>query len=491
VVTAADEASAAAAARESEIPILLILDYAETRSGISKFLAEITEDGPPANIRVLLLARSAGEWWQQLITSATTILSETLAAVQPIALGPLTGPSGQHEVFQQAGQAFAAELDTDWPDTAQLPPVGSRAPALVVHAAALLAVLEHRSGQLAETGLRSSDVIAGLLRHEARYWQQSQASYRLALSPVVTRRTVATGTLVGADGEEAAIRLLSVMDELADPAVRGQAARWLHDLYPPEPGGTAASEWIASLRPDLVAENLVIGVFSDQPQLLLALTGSLPEQRAGRALTLLARAALSDPEASALIYRTLTSDFPRLAVPALAVATETNPQIGEQLADILEHGRWPLQLLKQIGRPLPASSIALARAAAATFQRLVDETTRDSEERGASLINLSYRLSQLGRREDAVAATRPDAHLHDLAGSLSNQSVLLSELGRHEDALTAINESVTTYRQLAATRPQIYTAQLISSLKFLAATFASLGMDSEAARIEAEMTQLQ
>jgi hypothetical protein len=99
VVTAADEASAAAAARESEIPILLILDYAETRSGISKFLAEITEDGPPANIRVLLLARSAGEWWQQLITSATTILSETLAAVQPIALGPLTGPSGQHEVL--------------------------------------------------------------------------------------------------------------------------------------------------------------------------------------------------------------------------------------------------------------------------------------------------------------------------------------------------------------------------------------------------------
>ncbi|MGO9080391.1 MAG: hypothetical protein ACLQDY_15335 [Streptosporangiaceae bacterium] len=41
--------------------------------------------------------------------------------MQPIVLGPLTGPSGQQDVYRQAMQAFAAELGTDCPDTANLP----------------------------------------------------------------------------------------------------------------------------------------------------------------------------------------------------------------------------------------------------------------------------------------------------------------------------------------------------------------------------------
>ncbi len=60
-------------------------------------------------------------------------------------------------------------------------------------------------------------MIAALLRHEARYWQQSQASYELVLGPALTRRVVAAGTLVGADDEESASRLLDAIGELADP----------------------------------------------------------------------------------------------------------------------------------------------------------------------------------------------------------------------------------------------------------------------------------
>jgi hypothetical protein len=469
-VSAGDEASAAAAARESQIPVLLILDYAETRTDLGEFLTGVIEDGPGANVRVLLLARSAGEWWQQLIATTGVILSEILAAVQPSNLGPLTGPSGQHEVFKQAMQAFAATLNTDCPDTALPASVGPHAPVLVVHAAALLAVLDHQSGQPPSQDERGADVIAGLLRHEARYWARSQASYGLALGPVATRRTVAAGTLVGADDEESAIRLLAAVDELADPAIRGQAARWLHDLYPPEPGSTAAaSEWIAPLRPDLVAENLVLTVLRDQLQLTQALTGDLTERRAGRALTLLARAALSEPAANSLLTRVLTAHFPQLAIPALAVAIETNPQIGEHLAHILESGPWPLDLLKQAAQTLPGRSIALARTAAVIFQRLTDATPPESEERARNLISLSNHLGQLGRREDALAANdealttyrqlaaaRPDAFLPELATALNNQSNSLSQLGRREDALAAINEALTAYRQLAAARPDAF-----------------------------------
>jgi tetratricopeptide (TPR) repeat protein len=269
----------------------------------------------------------------------------------------------------------------------------------------------------------------------------------------------------------------------------------------------AASEWIAPLRPDLVAENLVVSVLSDQPQLALALMDGLADHRAARALTLLARAALSDSAANSLIQLVLSSDFPHLAVPALAVAIESNAQVGEQLADILESHQWPLDLVGHIARALPGTSVALARTAAATFQRLADATdatAENSEKRGSNLISLSNRLSELGRREEALdaieeavtayrqlAAARPDAFLPDLAMSLNNQSSCLSDLGRHEEALDAIEEAVTIRRQLTAARPRVYTARLASSLRVWAAILASLGKNSEAAEVAAEAAQLE
>ena len=49
---------------------------------------------------------------------------------------------------------------------------------------------------------------------------------------------------------------------------------------------------------------------------------------------------------------------------------------------------------------------------------------------------------------------RPDAFLPDLATSLNNQSNRLSELGRREEALAAIEEAVTIRRELAAAQPR-------------------------------------
>jgi tetratricopeptide (TPR) repeat protein len=79
-----------------------------------------------------------------------------------------------------------------------------------------------------------------------------------------------------------------------------------------------------------------------------------------------------------------------------------------------------------------------------------------------SLNNYSNHLSELGRREDALAAieeavrirrilaeARPDAFRPDLASSLNNYSNCLSDLGRREDALAAIEEAVRIRRSLA------------------------------------------
>jgi hypothetical protein len=51
-----------------------------------------------------------------------------------------------------------------------------------------------------------------------------------------------------------------------------------------------------------------------------------------------------------------------------------------------------------------------------------------------------------------LAQTRPDAFLPDLAKILNNLGIRLSELGRHEEALAATEEAVTIRRTLAARR---------------------------------------
>ena len=87
--------------------------------------------------------------------------------------------------------------------------------------------------------------------------------------------------------------------------------------------------------------------------------------------------------------------------------------------------------------------------------------------------NPANRLAELGRREDALAATeeavaiyrelaaaRPDTFLPNLARALNNPSNRLAELGRREDALAATEEAVAIYRELAAARPDAFLPDL-------------------------------
>ena len=58
-----------------------------------------------------------------------------------------------------------------------------------------------------------------------------------------------------------------------------------------------------------------------------------------------------------------------------------------------------------------------------------------------------------------LARARPEAFGPDLAMSLNNLSIRLADLGRREEALSAIEESVEVYRELArrVRRPSVRT----------------------------------
>jgi hypothetical protein len=191
------EAAAVDAVRDVGEPAVLLVDYAETRPGLAGLLAEAIAgvDGP--DLRVVLLARSAGEWWQQLLNGAEYGLGQVLEAAAPIVLGPLTAAGRQQDIFDEAVTSFADRLGVTRPD-ASLGLTDLDAVVLVVHAAALLAVLDHASTDGGCGRPRTAaEVLAGLLGHEARYWHKSAVARGLIVDPSVERLAVAVGCLLG------------------------------------------------------------------------------------------------------------------------------------------------------------------------------------------------------------------------------------------------------------------------------------------------------
>jgi Tetratricopeptide repeat len=84
---------------------------------------------------------------------------------------------------------------------------------------------------------------------------------------------------------------------------------------------------------------------------------------------------------------------------------------------------------------------------------------------------------QLVRPTVSPAATsggEPEAGSR-LAGSLSNLSNRLADLGRREEALAAGQEAADLYRELAAARPDAFGPNLASSLNNLSVRLAALG----------------
>ena len=350
-------------------PCVLVVDYAETRAELAGLVNDVAAgDGGP-DLRVLLLARSAGEWWQQLAASVEERAAVLLEAALPLPLGPVRAAGGPQEVFADALAAFARRLGVARPDAtlalAEPDPV-----VLVVHAAALLAVVDHATGarppQQAPSG---PQVLEGLLGHESRYWARTAAGRGLDLDLSVLRLAVAVACLVGADSETSAAALLARVPDLDSAERRGQVARWLHDLYPAGPGDDSRErEWLGPLRPDRLAEQLVAGELARRPELIPGLFTGLGEARAARALTVLARAALTLDFAAGLLGRALVSDLDELAVPALAVAVETNPVTGELLGQALGDQPVSRETLTRIAGACPYPSFALAAPAADRVQ---------------------------------------------------------------------------------------------------------------------------
>jgi tetratricopeptide (TPR) repeat protein len=493
-------------------PLLVVIDYAETRPQQVQeiILAALSEPGHTP-IRVLLLARSAGDWWDRLRTG-TAELEMALAGAIVEELAPLEDTAaGRRQAFSEALVDYEHALAAmDWPCTAPANVVwpdladDTFGSPLRLQMTALAALL----GDGMASFEPPEDVI---LRHEARYWIRTAAQNDLHLHEESLRYAVTAATLCGAADQLQAVGLLRHVPRLRDQSedTRVRTAGWLRDLYatPADPvwpaaNSTAQRPYWGSLEPDIVAEHLVAQVIGEMPGFLPQLLEETSEDQDHQALTVLARSAAAARPHTAESLSSLLSQLPRLAPTAATVITQSEQPTAliTALTRLVEHEDLPVELLAAISEAIPRDTQALSRFAVTIEHDLLavrEQLAEESPETylpdlAISLTNLTMRLGQTGGKEGLAVAQRavaicerlaeesPDAFLLDLARSLNNLSAHLSNAGRHDEALAAIQRAVAACERLAEESPEASLPTLAGSLNNLVVHLGEAGRYDEA-----------
>ncbi|MGH3247667.1 MAG: tetratricopeptide repeat protein [Trebonia sp.] len=496
---------------ESAVPLLVIVDYAETRTGqLERLLGAvcaIPAGGP--RVRLLLLARSAGAWWPQVIYSSD-VIERTLGRHKTGLPSLEITRAGRAALFTTAAERFAEALRRPGQAPVPLPPPPSGLgqprydSVLTVHMSALVALLQAGPDSLAEGG--GDHVEELLLRHEERYWRKAAATrgLRFAYSNALPR-AVAVATLFAADTEEEAARLLGLMPGLRDqPEERRLAlAEWLHDLYP-----APDRHFWGRLQPDRLGEHLIAGVTADSTDLFDGLFTQLPRYDTLYAFEVLSRASPLRPAIADMIARLITQR-PELApaVVAAAISSEhpdplvraIDPLIGQ----LAEEPAWLQELLavtwaapvlfgswnvraervltdryRDLAREDPAThrpelaahlfeqaerhnvvgdtaaALALAEEAAELRRTLPGGPDR---ELGTALGLLAGLYSHTGRTTKAVEVGREAAYLfdrldppdpHGTVQAWSNLSKFIKEDGNLSGSLQAAEHALNVYHQV-------------------------------------------
>lgn len=251
-----------------EHPLLLVLDYAESRVEIIDWLLGIAQSGNLSRLRLILLARTrVGDWWGELCRSrnaGAVIGSRSLDVheLRPVALDR----NSRIESYEQAFDAFAKRLKKN---TKRVLPRDIESPTfervLLLHIRALSNLDEQLSDD--ENG-----ILDYLLHREKRFWRERLESLGLENSLLVAIEE-AMAVITANGGVKSEQEGLLALDML--PSLKGRPQdiqiainRLLHECY-------SGTNWIEPIQPDLVAERLTEIVFSNNATLRKQLSAAV------------------------------------------------------------------------------------------------------------------------------------------------------------------------------------------------------------------------
>ncbi|HEX5289590.1 MAG TPA: tetratricopeptide repeat protein [Streptosporangiaceae bacterium] len=477
-------------------PTLLVVDDADLNvpllADLMRTAGNWAAGAPP--LRILLLARHTTGWWDTL-NQRTDRLPRELAGPELMLHDGSLAPAERAGHHARALRAFTARLShAASPTEPATPLLADRAFAnpLLVHMHALLTACGAEVSTT-DTAVRQR-ILDAVLDRERDRWRRTFPASLPSGGARTYHQAVAVTTLLTQPTDTATAGTLAVIGEFSPAAAAGARAAvsaWLHELYP-----GAEPPWTAPIRPDPLAEQLLASC----PQLSdLVLAGyaviDQPEQRE-QVLAELTRACGRQAVRDALA-RLLDAHLPDLLTAAVQAPAGRLPDLLDLALTLIPR---PAAAAALVGR-LPDRSTGLAAFAATLAGQAVDHHRHQAAagrdltagDLARALNELSTRLADLGRREDALAAIeeavevyrrlageQPGRYRPGLAMALDNLSSRLAALGQPEDALTAVEEAVALRRPLAAAQPGPSAPDLAMSLSKLSVRLADLGRREDA-----------
>jgi tetratricopeptide (TPR) repeat protein len=495
---------------EGVAPRFIVIDYAETRLSVVEPLLlkmGLQAEGEGPKLRLVLLARRKADWWENLSRIGQQVEDLLWRSPEPRAITPLLpkDTAERESAFRTAAAGFSFQLGLKRPTDLPIPDL-SRSEferVLYLHMAALAAL----QGERIET---ADGLLKQTLAHERQFWYDNGAIFgsQRTLVSNAFESVVAAVTLIGGISTLDALSLVPriLKDSPVSPSNAFLMPVTLITLYAGPRDEKENRTVVEPLQPDLLGEELVAEALSrDEGLLGRVLDGAKPEE-AYSTLTVLTRLARRRPEFEKWLGTALHGRLEALAEIAVEVAVAAGDPLGIKLAEEMETLE-SIEVINRIQelcdnesyqhqRSLPLREVA--RIATEKRLEMIRDLKGDLDEGRESeharlALNLGVRLSDLGRREDALNATleavdicrqlalrRPNVFLSNLAASLNNLGSSLSHLGLCEDALNATLEAVDIYRQLALQRPDALLPDLAASLITLGKILNELGQREDA-----------
>jgi len=506
--------------------LLIVVDYAEEsrQEQLAALLRALRGRRSPT--RIVLTARGIDSWWEDFreeLESDGIQLGRGLVKE----LEPRTDPV---LLYRQAVRGFSKVINGVNPPEVVIPErAGDTALDIVLQA--WLAVVDDdgmqdpQSERSVERGAKSArasnpnardSLYNRVLRLEFNRWRTFPELQDISL--IHLRRIAATLSLLVPDAgqvDDVLSRLLEWRDEHLR---RSRVAELMSTTLLRSAGDSGVS-----LRPDPVAEHLVLSVFGgelDQVNSVLpgdplnvpginepdASDGTIVRalmlgQQAQNLSQVITRAASQDKQSASKLAQHILKTCPHLWSSALELALAQGGPFAGALKHLIESGaELPCE---EIEKSIPLGHSSLQGVALAALQRMEITSECDPAQRAYYLHKLANRLSGLGRSGEALEAAQeavrlrralaqgsPEAYTPDLAGSLNNLANILSALGCRGEALEAAQEAVELYRALVQGSPEAYTPDLAMSLNNLANRLSDVGRSGEALEAAQEAVEL-
>ncbi|MBU1181425.1 MAG: tetratricopeptide repeat protein [Proteobacteria bacterium] len=490
-------------------PLLIIIDYAETRQAdLLALIRSILKTPVDQTVRILLLARDGGEWWDNLPSKDHQCepLLSGYATSGPFHLSALhaTVPD-RDQAYRQALHAYAQALGVTAPDMApELSGEHFERP-LYVQMLALLALHGERPAT-------AEGLIKALLNHEKRYWRRLLAHFGWVESESLAQQLLALTTLAGGFTTPRAAEPYWIKANgnlcSADFNALFQA---LVPLYPGKQG-------LQAVRPDLLGEALVAQTLlrpegADLLDAVLSNSAGVPVRR--HALTMLARLSGQRLDLHETLVDALVRHFAHCYQEMIAVAIETPGRLST-LAEAAFTRLSPASKSQVAGLLAPflrEESVQLADLSCFVMEFLVAKYRQRLSKRSThldskinyakALDNYSLCLRRIGRHEQALSCTQEAVKFFerltpkdqqscafDYADSLSSYAVHLSDAGQNEESLKYGHKALDIHHQFAQKDRDRYEPHYATSLNNYAVHLSDAGQNEESLKYDQEALEI-